>query len=630
MSRLSLASEFPTVDQAAWRALVEKALRGADFDKTLVSHTRDGLRIEPLYTGSGTDTDAGLPGSAPYIRGLRTTPGERPWDIRQLHAFAEPAVVNTAILEDLEGGVSSITLQIAAPGQSGIRLSTAGDMATILDGVHLGYAGVSICAGANTIPAANMLQALWNKRGIAPDKAVGAFNADPLGVLAATGSLPVSLEDALAASAQLAQSTRDTYPNVTAILVDTAPYHNGGASEALELACLCATMVTYLRALEVTGIEPAQALEQIAFSISVDTDQFLSIAKLRAARALIARMAEACGAAEALARTTLHATTSARMLAASDPWVNILRTTMACSSAAMGGADSITVLPFTWILGQPDTHARRIARNIQIVLQEESSLGAVLDPAGGNWYVEALTSDLAGKAWELFQEIEAQGGMAQALQKGFVQKQISETAKAHASGVATGQNELTGVSSYPEIGDAPVSAEPHPVPIETESPAITAEPIPMRRPAEPFDAMRKAANDYSKRTGSRPAVFLANLGKIADFATRATYAENFFATGGIDAVSGDGFESADDAAEAFAGSGARLACICSSDDVYLAMAEDVAQTLSKTDALQIYLAGRPGDERPKLRKAGVGTFIHQGCDMVEILQNVHEYLGIQT
>ena len=220
--------------------------------------------------------------------------------------------------------------------------------------------------------------------------------------------------------------------------------------------------------------------------------------------------------------------------------------------------------------------------------------------------------------------------MFKALQRGFVQKQIAETAQAESEAIATGQYELTGVSAYPEISDAPVAAKPHPLAMEAEDSAITAEPIPLRRPSEPFDALRGAADAFAKQSGARPAVFLANLGKTSDFAVRATYAANFFAAGGIDVVSGEGLEGSDDAGEAFAKSGARLACICSSDDVYAAMAKDAALALSKRDARQVYLAGRPGDERAKLRKAGVGRFIHQGCDMVEILQDTHKLLGIET
>jgi methylmalonyl-CoA mutase len=303
---------------------------------------------------------------------------------------------------------------------------------------------------------------------------------------------------------------------------------------------------------------------------------------------------------------------------------------MACAAAAMGGADTITVLPHTWPLGQGNAFARRIARNIQIILQEESALGAVLDPAGGAWYVESATTALADAAWARFQEIERQGGMFQALSKGFIQKQIAETAVERARAIATGSEQLTGVTAYPEIGAKATTVDPHPLAQDIEEPAITAEPIPLRAPSEPFDRLRSAADARFDEGGKRPAIFLACLGKPADFATPAAYAQNFFAAGGIDVITNEGFADTGAAAKAFTESNTKLACICSSDAVYAVMAADAARALTTAGARPIYLAGRPGEDRPSLRDAGVGTFIHQGCDMLEVLETAHDLLGIRA
>lgn len=630
MSEFPLASEFPAADEAAWMALVEKALGGASFEETLVSHTRDGLRLKPLYTRADETGDPGLPGAAPYIRGLRAAPADPPWDIRQLHAHPDPATANAEILADLDGGASSIALQVAAPEQAGVELSTLADLKRVLEGVHLDFAPVSLHAGANAVPLANALQDLWRERGMTGETARGAFNADPLGVLARAGALPESLEQALAGMAGLARGARDEWPNASAVLVDATAYHDAGASEAQELACLCSTLAAYLRALEGEGVAPGEALALTDFRLAADTDQFLTIAKLRAARALIARIAEACGAGGAPARARLNAVTARRMLSRCDPWMNILRTTMAGAAAAMGGAESITVLPFTWAVGLPDAFARRIARNIQIILQEEASLGAVIDPAGGSWYAESLTNALAENAWSQFQDIERRGGMAQALAEGFVQSRIAETAEARARAVATGDEPLIGVSAWPQLGAVPVVTEPHPVADELADPAVTVEPLPARPPSEPFDRLRAAANAHFDHTGKRPCVFLANLGTPADFTARASFAQNFFAAGGVDAVQTEGFDSAEAAAKAFRESGCRLACLCSSDAVYTELAQDVARALVKAEAWHVYLAGRPGDERAALQKAGVGTFIYQGCDMLDVLSDAHDYYGIKA
>ncbi|MGI9385730.1 MAG: methylmalonyl-CoA mutase family protein [Methyloligellaceae bacterium] len=621
MSELSLAKDFPAVDDAQWRELVEKALKGADFEKALVSTTYDGLRIDPLAT-------RGESGTAP-IRAMRTAVGDGTWDIRQLHAAPDPAATNAAILEDLEGGVSSIALQIEAPGQTGMRMTSPDDLGQALDGVHLDFAGVWLSPGVHDETASAALQEIWKARGIAGDKAIGGFGSDPIGCLARTGALPVSIEQALDAAARLAARTRDAYPNVTALSVDARPYHDGGASEAQELAALCATTVAYLRALEQGGLPPADGLKQLDLALAADADLFLTVAKLRAARALLARIAEASAAVGAASGLRLHVSTSARMMTRRNPHVNMLRTTIACAGAAIGGADAITVLPYSWALGRPDGFARRMARNTQVILQEESALGRVGDPSGGSWHLDTLTGDLAAKAWEIFQEIERQGGMVEALAKGVVQAMVRETAEARARDLTTAKAELTGVSAFPDLAEGAADTEPHGLPDALEDPAVTVEPVTLRREAEPFERLRDASDTHLAETGKRPLVFLANLGTPSDFTARATYAQSFFASGGIEAVTTDGFATAADAAAAFRGSGATAACLCSSDARYETFAEDVARALTDAGAAHIYLAGRPGDARDRYRSAGVQTFIHKGCDIIETLTAAHDLLGLR-
>ena len=624
MSELPLAEEFPQTDDVVWRALVEKALRGADFDKTLVSHSYDGLTVKPLYTSAdepGEDR-AGMPGAFPHIRGFGATRGAPPWDIRQHYACPDPAHTNAAILQDLEGGTSAISLQIAAPGQNGLELSSPDDLDRALHGVALDLAGVWLEAGHGAVKAATALQSVWSKNGISDDTAIGGFGADPLGVLARTGGHPLSLEQALDEMAGLAVQTHDRYPQVTAVLVDARPYHDGGGSEAQELGCLCATMVSYLRAMEKTGLSPRDGLAQMEFALACDADMFTGIAKLRAARALIARIADVAGAGDTLPSVRLHAMTSLRMFAKRDPHVNILRTTTASAAAALGGANSLTVLPFTYANGQPDVLARRIARNIQIILQEESSLGAVIDPAGGSWYVEDFTQNLAARAWVLFQSIETQGGMADALAKGVIQKMLAETAETRTRDVAIGKQELTGVSSFPDLGETPVEAELHPLPSDIEDPAITVEPVPLRRPAEPFETLREASDAHLEFHKGRPKVALVTLGQASDHAARATYARMFFAAGGIETVTIECSSTYDESVSP-------IACICSSDKLYSIEGAQAAATLRKAGAHHIFLAGRPGDLRNSLKQAGVGGFIHQGCDIIETLEEVHDMLGLK-
>ena len=458
--------------------------------------------------------------------------------------------------------------------------------------------------------------ASWRNAGLAEAQWKGAFNYDPLGTLATTGALYHPVERALSISGQFLASHR--HQGVTVLAADGRPYHEAGASEAEELAALLATTVAYLRAAESQGVAAADALPHIAIELAADADQFLTIAKFRACRRLVWRIAEASGAAAAVTKLRFSATTSERMMARRDPWVNLLRTTMACAAAAMGGADRITVRPYCWPLGRPDAFARRAARNTHHVLMEESGLARVADPAGGSFAVEKVTDDLAHAAWRLFQEIEAQGGMAQALISGFVAKKINATAAARARLIATGRQELTGTSAFPRLGDDGVVVERHAEPLPQDLNGIRIAPMPKSRLAAPFEALRDRADAYQARTGAAPKVFLASLGPLAVHAARSTWISNFLAAGGIASVPSEGFTTSADAGQAFAASGATVACICSSDSVYGELGEATASLLKTAGAKRVYLAGRPKDDTA-LRAAGVDAFIAAGCDAVEVL-----------
>jgi methylmalonyl-CoA mutase len=613
-----LAAGFEPPSREAWLKLVEKVLKGADFDKRLVARSADGLAMPPLATRADAVVAVPVAKKPSYFRGG--------WDIRQRHAEPDAKLANAAILEDLEGGVSSLLLQIKAPGQAGISYR-AKPLGIALKGVFLTGCTIALDARENTMDAAGSLIEIWRETGIGENQRLGAFNFDPLGVLAATGTLYYPADRSCEIAAKLAADCRPM-SHVTALLADGRPYHEAGASEAQELAAMLATLVAYLRACEVQGLRPRMGLGKIALSLAADADLFLTMAKLRAARLLVARVAQACGAASAGAVMHLTATTSERMLARRDPWVNMLRATAACAGAAFGGADAITVLPYTWALGKPDAFARRVARNTQLVLQEESALGRVMDPAGGAWFIEKLTHDLAHKAWALFQAIEDGGGIARALESGALQDDIAKVAEARAKSIATGRLELTGVSAYPRLGDDGVKVAPYPPadPIVTGGTSVTA--LPARRLAEPFERLRDAADAFSARTGQPPRIFLANLGDLAVYSARSTWMRNFLAAGGIEAVASEPLHNSADAGKAFADSAAAIACICSADTVYAELAEATAGALKAAGARQVLLAGRPKEQDAALKSAGVDTCIYVGVDAVETLARLHKALGV--
>jgi len=624
---LDLARGFAPANHDMWRQLVEKALKGADFDRRLVSRTADGLRIEPLYTRDDAlpRADTAIPGSAPFTRGTDAKVHGLGWQIQQRVSEPDPAAANKVILEELEGGASGVVLEIAGPGQPGIPIASADDMAAALAGVHLDYAPIGLAGGIDAAATARhflaALKALKPKSGAATSH----LNVDPVGALARFGTAGPPLDEALADAVKLAGEAKDSGVRLTTVLVDATVPHEAGASEAQELAFLAASLVAYLRAFEANGVAPADAFTAIAFALAVDTDLFLNAAKLRAARTIIARIAEASKASAA--GMHISAVTSARMMAKRDPWTNMLRTTAACAAAAFGGANAVTVLHYTYALGVPDKFARRIARNTQLVLQEESGLGRVVDPAGGSWYVERLTEALAEKAWALFQEIEAKGGIVAALSSDALQDQIAHVAEARAKAIATGRLELTGVSVFPHLNEDGVKITPRPA-----APALPGKlqvrPLTAHRLAEPFEALRDAADTYTAKTGKRPRVFLANLGEIVDHNRRSTWVWNLLAAGGIEGLTSDGYKDAQAATDAFKSSGADVACLCSSDAIYAQEAKAAAKALKAAGAKHVLMAGAPGDDEAALRQAGVDAFLFAGQDAVAALQSLHKTMGV--
>ncbi|KUJ65961.1 methylmalonyl-CoA mutase [Streptomyces albus subsp. albus] len=621
---LPLAAEFPDATREQWQHLVEGVLRksgtadagGAGAEEALTTALQDGVSIRPLYTAEDAPADAGYPGFAPFVRGAQPHGAAlNGWDVRPRHTHPDPARTRDAILADLENGAASVWLAV---GTSGIPVDA---LPQALDGVYLDLAPVVLDAGEDFEPAARALLRLYADRQVPPRAALGNLGADPLGLTARTGH-HADLARHLAAATELARLTDRDHPGVRALTVDALPYHEAGGSAAEELGCSLATAVAYLRALTAAGLSVDAACDQLEFRYAATADQFLTIAKLRAARRLWARVAEVSGGTGGAQRQ--HAVTSPVMMTRRDPWVNMLRTTVAALGAGVGGADAVTVLPFDTALGLPDDFARRIARNTSTILLEESHLARVIDPAGGSWYVERLTDELAHAAWAWFQEIEGAGGMAQALASGFVADRLAATWQRRSRDLARRKEPITGVSEFPHLTEQPVERRPAPAPHGGESGGG----LPRVRRDEAYEALRARSDAALAAHGSRPRIFLAALGPAAVHTARVSFAANLFQSGGIEAVHQPASVTAESVAEAFAASGAEAACLCSGDAVYAEQAAQVAERLKAAGARRVYLAGRPGDRRDEYERAGVDAFVFAGCDAVEVLTSALDTLGV--
>ncbi|MGB8628035.1 MAG: methylmalonyl-CoA mutase family protein [Xanthobacteraceae bacterium] len=612
---LPLGGDFPTATQDEWRKLVDAVLKGAPFER-LTSRTHDGLTIEPLYA------------RARNARAVAGRPGGTAWTVMQRVDHPDPATANVQALEDLNNGATGLLLVLAGSiSANGFGLDgSALTLERVLDGVDLGGGlVVDLNLSPSTRGAARDLAKLIKRRGTDPASVDVRLSVNPIGGFAATGKSPRNWKElAPAFAAMIGEFAGDGFRGPFAV-ADGRIIHNAGGSEAQELAFALASAVAYFRAFEESGMPLDRAYDAIYFRLSADADQFLTTAKFRAMRKLWARVGAASGISPDKAIVT--AETAWRMMTRRDPYGNILRNTIAVVAAGLGGADAITVLPHTVALGLPDAFARRIARNTQLVLLDESNLARVGDPAAGSGAFEALTEQLCRAAWAQFQEIESAGGAWAALESGLIARNVAAVRAAREKAVARGADILTGTNAFPDPDETPpaVLAVP-PRDVADDTPAqATAEPLPRLRLAEPFERLRDRSDTILAATGARPKIFLAVLGTPAEFTARANFARSFFEGGGIEAVTADGFESRTQMIAALKRSGARLACLCSSDEVYAREAVEAAKTLAPLTK-HLYLAGRPKDHA-LLKEAGVGTFIHAGCDAIETLAAAYQALA---
>lgn len=603
MVELTLARNFPPADEAAWKALVEEALKGAPF-VSLRTESYDGIAIEPLYArAQGTQRVAGRA-------------ADRPWSVMQRIDLPDAKAANAQALDDLSNGANGLNLVFeGAVGDYGYALpATEAAISEALDNVYLD-AGIAaeFDFGPPSRQVAKLMAEHVRAKGLKPSALDMRFCFDPLGARAVRGAFPAPWAELVpVVTGLIGDLVAEGFRGPFAV-ADGRPVHAAGGSEAQELAFVLANALAYLRALEEHGFDLDQARRLIFFRLAVDQDQFFTIAKFRALRKLWARIEEACGLVPRPA--FVCAETAWRMMTKRDPHGNIVRGTIAALAAAVGGADAVTVLPFSAALGAPDAFARRIARNTQTILIEEANLHRVADPAAGSGAIEALTDALCQTAWWFFQRIEKAGGAADALETGLIQRVVARVRAEREANVARRNDAIVGTSDFPDLSDDKVAVFAGP---RAEA-APGASALPRYRLAEPFERLRDRSDAYLATHGSRPKVFLACLGRPTDFNARASFAKSLFEAGGIEAVEASG----DNYAKKFKDSGAALACLCSSDKIYAREAVEAAKLLAAAGAKHIYLAGKPAD-RAALVSAGIRAFLHQGCDTLTILNAAHD------
>ncbi|NGP05226.1 methylmalonyl-CoA mutase small subunit [Rhodococcus sp. 14C212] len=566
---------------------VDPAELGPEPQRLLATTTYDDVAVAPLYGVRDERPEAPLPGSFPFVRGGSATRDVNTGWLVSARFGDTAGDVNERILDALENGVSALWLRV---GTDGVAIA---DLPAALDKVLFDLAPVTLDAGADTAAAAAALYALLDARTDVADRAAVRLH---LGAAPLTSAFSGRADVTVAQAVELAHTAADRAETVRALTVDGTAFHNAGAADAEELGAAVAAGLEYLRELTGSRQSAARALGQIEFRLAATDDQFQTIAKFRAGRQLWARIAQVVGAADA-GHAPQHAVTSAAMMTQRDPWVNMLRTTLAAFGAGIGGADAVTVLPFdtalaAGALGVSEAFSARIARNTQLLLLEESNLGRVLDPAAGSWYVEELTAQIAAKAWEFFQQIEAAGGYRAALDDGLIGERIAATRARRDSDIAHRRTAVTGVNEFPNLAEAPL-------PTETAGADVA-------RYAAAFEALRNRSDIHLAAHGARPRVLLAPLGPIAEHNIRTTFAANLLASGGIETVNPGPLSVADDSiAAAVRDSGAAVAVVCGTDKRYGEHAGAAVTALRDAGIGTVLLAGpekavseTTGAERP--------------------------------
>lgn len=687
----NLFAEFKPSTYEEWKEESVKLLKGAPFDKKMYSKTPEGIVLKPIYNKEDVNFEVSLPGYDDYVRGVSAEGNKgSPWKIDQQIYASTPREFNKLALDALNKGQTALEIRLDCPssrgvdadeseagrvGKCGLSVSVKKDFDEALKGIETDCVEINISTASRAAGVAAILYASQKGK-----KLSGGIRFDPIGILAERGKLDRKLECAFDEMFALASYNAKNMPSFGAIGVDAMPYSSAGASAVEELGAAMATAAAYLREMLARGMSIDETAPLVRFRLSLDSNFFMTVAKLRAARVLWAKIVEAFGGSEESRKIRVNAKTSVYNKTVYDPYVNMLRTATEAFSGVIGGCDSMTVSPFDEIMRKPDEFSTRIARNQQIILQEECNLADVIDPAGGSYFVETLTKELAGKAWEFFVKIEAAGGIVKALESGMVQDAVAATAAGKKKLIDTRRSSVVGTNNYANLGEkllekpacecekifkeraAEVSAAKSGAKVDLgsakgagaieklveaacEGAGISAlsktlchcgsaetsvKPLEIRRAVEHFEALRKASADFKEKTGSGPKIFLATMGPLVQHKIRADFIRGFFQVGGFDVIYPNGFQTPEDAAKAFAESGAKYAVICSTDDTYPELVPPVAKAIKAAKAGSVVLlAGIPNpDFEQSYKDAGLDGSISIKSNNYETLKSMLETLGV--
>ncbi len=700
---LHLKNDFtpPTYDQ--WKQVVINDLKGADFDKKLITKTYENINLNPIYTKSDlenlTFTD-NLPGFENYVRGLKSSGYLKDgWQLAQQFNTPDAEVFNTTIKLELEKGLNSVSFAIDLAsqkgldadyakaeevGKNGLSISGLNSLTRALNGIDITKYPVNVFTGFSSLPFLMLFAAYCKNENIDPAKVTGCIYANPIGFMLLNGKMPITVEKALDELKLSLEFAKKQFPNIKVINSCGFSLNSAGASAVQELAFVFAGVVEYVNAMVLRGMVAEDVFNQIRVTFGISSFYFMEVAKLRAAKLLWSNLVRAFELDPEKYKMFVHARTSTYNQTKYDPYVNMLRTTTEAFSAIVGGIDSLHTNAFDEEFNIPDEFSRRIARNTQIILKEESQLAKLVDPAGGSYYVEKLTDEIANSSWKLLQEVEKQGGMFAAIQNNFVQNEIKKTSDLRIADLAKRKSILVGTNMYAnmketlpeqktfdkaafvkkraeylqkfrvcgtnkknaaiieklnklvnsqsaELFETGVSAFVEGATLGEVvntlhagiEESVTIYPLHLYKLAGIFEELRDIAENYKTKNGFAPKLFLATMGPVKQHKGRADFSRGFFEVAGFDVIYPNSLNTSEEAIEALLKSEAKAVVICSTDDTYPEIVPAFMQELkSKNSEILVVLAGYPKEQIEAHKEAGVNEFIYLGCDACSLLKRV--------
>ena len=695
-------SEFTPPTYEEWKQACIELLKGAPFEKKMYTKTYEGITFEPMYFRKDSEEKGYLPknsfpGMDNFLRGAAVNGYvNKPWGIAQVADETDPAENNEVLKHEIDKGstiyhvkVDSATLKAQCVrdaekvGDVGVSLTTVDDVAKLLKDLKLSEVPLYVYAGESAIPLLALIVAAVKKNGGDVSKLQGVIGADPISELAANGKLDQSLEKLFDEAASAAKCAVKNASALKTLFVKSDVYSNGGANDVQEVAYTLATAVQYIRALMERGLTIDEAASQIMFGFSMGENYFMQIAKLRAVRPLWAQIVKAFGGNAESQVAHVHGRPSLFFKTVYDPYVNMLRNTTEIFSGVVGGIDSFESSPFDEPIRKGDEFSRRIARNVQIILQEEFGLLQPIDPAGGSWAVETLTQQIKEKIWAEFQAIESKGGIVAALKEGYPQESISKILADRLKAAEGRRDRIVGTNMYPNMTEErldprvenfdenkksriadvekflasvdvnAVKAAVQEIKVDEmdsvvaaaaagatiaeirqalgkgESETVTA--ISAHRRSEKFEALRKATEDFkAAHNGDNVKIFLANMGPIPQHKVRADFTTGFLQVGGFQILGNEGFKTVEDCAAAAKESGADAVVICSTDATYPEIVPALAPKLHEVlPNATVYLAGAAPEELAETYKnAGIDDYINIRSNCYKTLAALQQKKGI--